>query len=296
MAGGSLAGVLLGISAMVAQPNPVLSALGIDLWPDYDRPGVLVIYRATIAPDVPQPTRLAVRIPAAAGLPNAVAERLADGQLITLPYERIVDGATARITLTTSQPTVQLEYYDPVITRDGARRRFAFTWPGDLEVRDFSISVQQPRGAQAFTTIPGATRVAASADGLTYHALSRTGVKAGETVEVQVSYEKASDQLTTEAKTPAATPPVPPPPANAVSSGRTVPIVLSALFLCAAAVTVGLAARARRLARAAPRSTAPPTARSRGLSRPATRFCTQCGVGVDTSDRFCRRCGAALKP
>ena len=177
VATGALAVVLLAVSAAAPQSETVLSSLGIDLWPDYDRPGVLVIYHATIAPDVSLPARLVFRIPAAAGLPNAVAERLAGGQLITLPYDRTVDGETALIDLTASRPIVQLEYYDPAITRDGVRRSFAFTWSGDFEVQDFGISLQQPALARNFTTVPEAISATASVDGLTYHTLSRAGVK-----------------------------------------------------------------------------------------------------------------------
>ena len=289
--------VLLAFSAAAPQSETVLSSLGIDLWPDYDRPGVLVIYHATIAPDVSLPTRLVFRIPAAAGLPNAVAERPADGQLVTLPYDRTVDGETARIDLTASRPIVQLEYYDPAITRDGVTRSFAFTWPGDLEVQDFSISLQQPALASNFTTIPEATGAAASVDGLTYHTLSGAGVQVGETVEVKASYEQASDQLSVETIAPVAAPVPPPATGNdAASDNRTMRIAFVALFLSAAAVVVGLMVRGQRQTQSAPGSTPPPrTARSDISGGKATRFCTQCGADVDGGDRFCRRCGAALK-
>jgi hypothetical protein len=295
----ALAAALLGVSSAAPQFNTVLSVLGIDLWPDYDRAGVLVIYRATLAPAVSLPTRLVFRVPAAAGIPSAVAERSADGQLLNLPYERTVDGETAAIEFTTSRPVVQLEYYDPAITRDGAKRSFAFTWPGDFEVQDFSISLQQPHLAQDFTTVPVVTSSAAAADGLMYHTLSRAGVKAGETVEVQVSYEKVSNQLSVETMTPAAAPtPAPATEDAAGSDNRTVLVVLAAMFVCAAAVVVGLMVRTRQQAGPAPRSTPPPRkARSRPPGGKATRFCTQCGAGVDVAggDRFCKRCGAALK-
>ena len=297
VATGALAVVLLVVSAAAPQSEIVLSSLGIDLWPDYDRPGVLVIYRATIAADVPLPTRLVFRIPAAAGLPNAVAERPAGGQLNTLPYERTVDGETALIDLTASQPIVQLEYYDPAITRDGVARSFAFTWSGDFEVQDFGISLQQPALARNFTTVPEAISAAASVDGLTYHTLSRAGVKVGETVEIQASYEKASDQLSVETIAPVAAPvPTPAPGNDAASDNRTMRMAFVALFVSAAAVVVGLMVRGQRQARSAPRSTPTPhTARSDTSGGKATRFCTQCGAGVDGGDRFCRRCGAALK-
>ena len=297
MATGALAVVLLAVSAAAPQSGTIFSSLGIDLWPDYDRPGVLVIYRATIAPNVPLPTRLVFRIPAAAGFPNAVAERQAAGQLTTLPYERTVDGETALIDFTASRPIVQLEYYDPAITRDGVRRSFAFTWPGDFEVQDFGISLQQPALARNFTTVPEAVSAAAAIDGLTYHTLSRAGVEVGETVEIQASYETASDQLSVETIAPVAAP-LPPPAVetDAASDNRTMRMAFAALFVSAAAAVVGFMVRGQRRARSAPRSTPPPrTARSDASGGKATRFCTQCGADVDGGDRFCRSCGAALK-
>jgi hypothetical protein len=289
--------VLLAVSAATPQSKTVLSSLGIDLWPDYDRPGVLVIYHAAIAPDVSLPTRLVFRIPAAAGLPNAVAEKLTDGQLITLPYDRTIDGETARIDLIANRPIVQLEYYDPAITRDGVRRSFAFTWPGDFEVQNFSVSVQQPPLASNLTTVPEATGVTASADGLTYHTLSRAGANIGETVEVQVSYEQASDQLSVETNAPVAAPvPTPAEGNDAASDKRTMRMAFAALFVSAAAVVVGLMVRGQRQGQSAPRSTpSPRTARSAISGGKATRFCTQCGAGADGGDRFCTRCDAALK-
>ena len=297
VATGALAVVLLAVSAAAPQSETVLSSLGIDLWPDYDRPGVLVIYHATLAPDVSLPARLVFRIPAGAGMPNAVAERLASGQLVTLPYDRTVDGETALIDLTASRPIVQLEYYDPAITRDGVRRSFAFTWSGDFEVQDFSISLQQPALARNFATVPEAIRATASVDGLTYHTLSRAEVKVGETVEIQASYEKASDQLSVETIAPVVAPVLTPAAGNdATSDNRTMRVAFAALLISAAAVVVALMVRGQRQARSAPQPTPPPrTTRSDTSSGKATRFCTQCGAGVDGGDRFCRHCGAGLK-
>ena len=302
MAMSVVAVVLLGVSVAVPQVNVVLGALVIDLWPDYDRPGVLVIYRATIAPEVSLPARLRFRIPSAVGSPNAVAERAVDGELLTLPYERTVDGETALVDLTASRPIVQLEYYDSAITRDGSTRSFGFAWPGDFEVRDFAVSVQQPHLSKNFRTEPESTRGAGSADGLIYHTLSRAGVKAGESVEVRVSYEKDSDQLSAESITPLAPPPPPAPltpiPAAgnaAASDSQTVRVVLAALFACAVAIVVGVMVRTRQQSKAAPQST-PRRRRTRsGRASGKSRFCTQCGAGVDGGDRFCQRCGTAVK-
>ena len=300
---GALVLVLLSALAAAPQATIVLSDLGIDVWPDYDRPGVLVIYRATLAPESSRPARLVFRIPASAGMPSAVAESPTGGQLMTLQYVRTVDGDTALIEVTASQPLVQLEYYDPLITRDGANRSFAFTWYGDVEVQDFEISLQQPHLAQNFTTVPEAPVATASSDGLVYHALSRVGMARGETIQVQVSYEKVSDQLSVETLTPISTPP----PAAAlaptpVTGGGAAPVsgtgrvAVGALFVAAAAVVVGLIFRTRRQAWSASRSTPTgSTIHSESSGDAKREFCTQCGTGVNRGDRFCRSCGTPLK-
>ena len=52
-----------------AQESTSLESLAIDLWPEYDRPSMLVIYKAVLSPEVTLPTEITFRIPVEAGLP-----------------------------------------------------------------------------------------------------------------------------------------------------------------------------------------------------------------------------------
>lgn len=52
-----------------AQGNLTLSSVEVDLWPEYDQPAVLVIYRVVLPASVVLPADLTLRIPAAAGEP-----------------------------------------------------------------------------------------------------------------------------------------------------------------------------------------------------------------------------------
>lgn len=281
--------MLFGAMGAAAQTGVVFTTLEIDLWPEYDRPGVLVIYRAGIAPGVPLPAQVIFRIPAAAGAPTAVAERQPDGQLVTLPFERRVEGDTAFIELTASRPVVQMEYYDPTLERDGVLRSYTFTWSGDHEVGALSVSAQQPDLARNLTTTPPATTRAPGVDGLIYHTISLASVKVGESVDVQLSYEKAADQLSTEtmpaaAPTPSAEVAA---PGGATSDTQIVVIVMAALIVVATIAAAGIL-RARQR-----------TSRSGGLvpgaAAGASRFCTQCGEGAGRDDVYCHRCGANLR-
>ena len=64
----------------LAQSEVKLSSMEVDLWPEYDRPNVLVIYRITLPPTTTLPVDLSFRIPAAAGEPSAVAVRQMSAQ------------------------------------------------------------------------------------------------------------------------------------------------------------------------------------------------------------------------
>lgn len=58
---------------VLAQDTPSLSNLEVALWPEFDRPEVLVIYRGLFAPETPLPLLVEIRIPARAGEPTAMA-------------------------------------------------------------------------------------------------------------------------------------------------------------------------------------------------------------------------------
>jgi len=120
----------------------------IALWPEYDRPSVLVIYRIVLADQVSLPTRLSLRIPASAGEPNAVAEiDVAAGGLVNVAYARQVSGDWATLDFTVRSPEIQVEYYDPALDRQDVSRHFEYLWPGDYTIQALSIEIQQPLGA-----------------------------------------------------------------------------------------------------------------------------------------------------
>jgi len=304
----SLLAVLVAVP-LLAQAPVVFVDLGIDLWPEYDRPGVLVIYRGTIAPGVRLPAVMSLQIPAAAGEPSALAERDPSGQLTVVQYQREVEGEWATITFAASRPVIQVEYYDPGIERQDAVRSFTFTWPGDYEIGVLNVSVQQPDLAQNMTTAPPPSSQGTSADGLLYLSLDFPAVEAGRTIDVAVSYEKVSDQLTVETMPPIeqATPVT----SSTAPAIDTSVIVIALGALLAAAVVAGVFLWRRSYASGAPSAmgttgpigghdagdaaTGPSGSAPRGSGGGrGAAFCTQCGAAAGSRDRFCGGCGNAL--
>src|SRR3972149_4401182 len=74
----------------LAEGNPRLASLQIEIWPEFDRPAAaLVILKGEIAANVPLPAAVSLRIAAASGGPTAVAyaARL-NSNLLNLKYDR----------------------------------------------------------------------------------------------------------------------------------------------------------------------------------------------------------------
>ena len=111
-------------SGVHAQSSLTLSSLEIQIWPEYDKPSVLVIYGVTLSAATTFPTTVSMRIPVSAGNPNAVAVRQADGSLYTIEATRQIAGEWAVINFTATSPEIQLEYYDPGLTKEGTSRNY----------------------------------------------------------------------------------------------------------------------------------------------------------------------------
>ncbi len=179
--------LLAGPGLSLARAAPVrFDSLEVQLWPDYDRSAVLVMYRGTLTPGTSLPATLQFRIPSAAGEPNAVAYRDDTGNLLVAPHARSVSGDWATIEFTTPSAQVQLEYYAP-IQDQGGTREFTYTWPGEIAVDHFIYEVQQPSAATDMNIMPQPTDQGESQGGLTVYS-REIPAPLGQSIEVSVSY------------------------------------------------------------------------------------------------------------
>lgn len=290
--------LLLPASAF-AQTDARLAEARVDLWPEYDKPSVLVIYHLTLPAGVTLPAEVRLRIPAAAGAPNAVAVRQADNSLVMAPFEQQppVDGWSELVIQATS-PELQIEYYDPSIEKNGDAHHFDFIWPGGYVVDAFSVDVQQPLGASQMTITPGTAVSRAGADGLTYYNLNVGPLTADQTFDIAVDYQKSGDDLTASSQPVAPSAPID--ASNTASSTLTTALPLVLGLLGVALIAGGAAwywqSGRQRSGRSERRS------RRRSNSSPAAEptasgqvYCHQCGKRAAAGDRFCRTCGAELR-
>jgi len=271
-----------------------LAWLEVAIWPEYDQPAALVIYRAQLPPETALPAQVSLPIPAEAGEPHAVATVGSDRNLYLTEYERILSGQWAWITLTTDSPLFQVELYLPLVG-EGRERSFSFLWPGGVDLDEFGYEIQHPPGAQGLRVTPaGAVRV--GEDGLSYSWAGLGPKAAGDLVTVAFDYARDDDTLTVDA---VIAPPSLQRPESTQGGTPDLAALMPYLFggLGVLLIGAGVAVYLRMRAEPAPARRRRPRRRAQ---RPASdeiapAYCHVCGTQASASDRFCRRCGAQLR-
>jgi hypothetical protein len=270
------------------------------LWPEYDRPEVLVIYRITLSPSVSLPTDLTFKIPVAAGEPSAVAVKqvTASGEegLDNTPYEYRPNGEWALVNLTATMPEIQLEYYDPGLVREGSERRFAYRWPGDYAVDSLMVQVQQPMDASDMRISPASGEGVSMPDGLVYFNKQVGSLPAGQTFDLKIDYQKDSESLS--ATSLQVQPSVPMPeitstPSNVMSLLPWVLGGMGLLLIVGGGVWYWQTGREREGPKPRRRRRSAPQVENTPVGKHI--YCHQCGKRAASGDRFCRTCGARLR-
>ncbi|MBN2501002.1 MAG: hypothetical protein JXB38_09520 [Anaerolineales bacterium] len=274
-----------------AQEDIQINSLRISLWPEYDRPEMLVIYQARLADTVTLPAQVSLSIPTVAGQPHAVAVGDPNGALVNAEYQLQVEGIWTTVTLETDSPFIQMEYYDPGLQRQGDTRSFQFLAVCQYPVDALELEVQQPFDAENLTVSPSLGQAEQGPDGLWYYDAMFDDLSAGDTFALSLSYIKPSTTLTLAAlqsATPATAEQQPEQPA--VSFRKVLPWVGGGIiFLAAALIALGYwRARSQAL-----------NPQSVGTAMPAKSggvFCQNCGERAAAGARFCQVCGVELQP
>jgi len=280
-----------------AQETTRFESLNIDLWPEYDRPSVLVIYKAELSPEVSLPAEVTLRIPVEAGAPAVVAVGPDANSVADAVFETQVLGEWLEVSFIATTPAIQFEYYDPGLVKDGVQRSFDYTWPGDYGVDALVLQAQQPLGAANMTVSPSMGRTVQDQVGFSYNIIEVGELDQGSTFDIGLSYEKETDALSVESLQiqPSAT--ITPGSSNLFSLDQPWVWLLIALGL----ILIG--GGAYWYWRSGRQETQPQKRRQRrspgggqvGVPEGKTVYCHQCGKRARPGDVFCRTCGKRLR-
>ena len=292
--------LLLAVTALVlpqtarAQAEVQIGTLEINLWPEYDDPGMLVIYKGTLLPES-LPADLTFRIPKASGGPFKVA---VSGETDKNLYETVFTVQTGsewiEVTFHVASNQFQLEYYDPGLVKQGAKRSYQYIWPGDYAVTTATIIVQQPVDSSKMQIKPENVASFNGVDELLYYGLQAGTWKKDQTFELSLSYEKSTDALTFEKQQ---VHPADPLPQSMWSRGLPWALGVLALLLIGGGVFIywrsGLPQAGDKKRRR--RKPTTPAGSGETPEEDSGVYCHTCGRRAGAGDVFCRSCGTKLR-
>ena len=289
----TLALLLIGARSGFAQATTApIEHLEVALWPEFDQPAMLVIYRFEIAADAPLPAQVSLPVPAASGQPHAVAWLSADGGLFDAAFTSasVGDWQIIQVELNESR-SGQLEYYADMDFA-GTTRSFLFDWPNGFELGGMSYKVQEPVAATDLVVRPVPDGEGLGDYGLSYLIADTDPQPTDSAPVISVTYQKADPrlsidllQLLGEISAPDNLP---------LDNPNILPWLVGAVWIALlGGVAYYFVIRERPMPRVVSSRRRKPTT---GVELEAsTVYCHNCGAAASISDAYCRHCGTHLR-
>lgn len=290
--------VLTTTTQVSAQAGLVIDRLEVDIWPEYDKPDVLVIYRITLPENTGLPVEMSMRVPAAAASPYHVAMKDMDGMLYNLSYDVMPEGEWVRITFIALSRETQIEFYDPSLLREGSTRSYAYSWPGDYTVNAFIAHVQQPLNAVSFIVEPDMGSGKVEVDNLTYYTLLVGQVEAGVQWGMHLMYDNPNNALSAELQPVQPVRPIPLQPEGSSTIMRWLiggAGILGSLLILTGAFLFWHSSRKNRINLSRPQGEKQRPGAAKRQAGEGGMYCHECGKPAMSGDIYCRACGTRLR-
>ncbi len=180
--------LLLTIPSMpsLASDNLKIGRMNIKIWPEYDDPGVLVIYDGRFSDPTMFPARARFLIPRGSVVSDACSVSPRGEHFCQLYSVRTTDGFD-EITLTLPYPNFYLSFHTPPLGRD-KQKSFTYTIKTTYPVDTMEVNIQQPLRSERFVVSPS-TEPRLIRDS-THFIYEIRDVEEGETREFTLSYFK----------------------------------------------------------------------------------------------------------
>jgi hypothetical protein len=279
-----------------AQGTIKFSTMQIQLWPEYDRPSMLVISEFQLPDGVSLPVNVSFRIPKSANL--AAVASLSGDQLINAQFSGPTTDGDWQIVQVNVQTNAiyHIEYYAP-ITKTGTERQFTYQWSSDYPVDDFSVDIWPPADVTQLVTDPPLS-LTSNPDGTTSRKKDFGALSANQQFSLKINYNKTTDTLTKPSSSNSSNV-QPSQPINANTPGSfmatfngSLPYMIGILGLLVIGGGVVYFWQTGRRDKSRTRKRHAPRVETEGDSEV---YCHQCGTRAHKGDRFCRVCGTKLR-
>jgi hypothetical protein len=280
-----------------AQSAIKIDSVVVQLWPEFDKPKMLVMYQFTLSASTALPQDVSFRTPAGATV-SAVAVGQTQDTVTDqgIEYETRSDGEWTVVTIkSVGGPAIRLEYYDKLqIT--GTSRHYVYKWASDYAVTQMVAFFQQPVDATNLVLDPEASSSQTDSNGLVYYRVDFPALAVGETATLTVDYKKLTDRLSASLPQVQPSAPLDNNAQGKVSLSAYLPWVVggAGFLLIVFGLVVGLNYfRGTGKMSNARKRHAPKQEEKDDSDQP--QYCPQCGKRAQPADQFCRTCGTRLQ-
>jgi len=215
-----------------------IKRLTIDIIPEFDRDGILVIYKGILSSGASFPRTIDLLIPKDSHL-NAVAYRdKKEERLLLGKYETAPAGDKIRLSIIVNTDNFWVEFYtspkNMILDKD--KREFTYTWEGELPVEEFIWNIQQPANSTELTVKPYGGKMVTDGYGMSSYRLALGKQDADRVSTITVAYRKSDKSLTSSLLTPG---PEWTEQSNSPASKKKEYLFIPVLFLSLAGLLVG---------------------------------------------------------
>ncbi len=135
-----------------AQDGLKLTNWDVEVWPEYDKPAVLVLYHGALVEGTSFPQTLRIPLPAGVTV-NAVADVDAEGGLFTVPWRSETNEKGQAVVFDLEKPNFVVEFYADVLSPPPSQN-FELSLSAPYDAQDGSLSLRQPSRASDMQLTP----------------------------------------------------------------------------------------------------------------------------------------------
>lgn len=293
--------MLFGVFHPVSAQTSMVSAesFEVNIWPEYDRSAVLVIYKIQLSADVKLPAQVSLRIPSAGSPPYKVVYYLENNNRpYPLEFRTYTEDNWSRVVFNTPANQLQLEYYDGRLDFSTSARSYTFEWPGDISCADLTIHVQKPALATDLVLPSRFSDPVLRDDGLYYATAVLGQMDAGNAFALPIQYIKENSRPTYVRQSVKPIAPISRNAGGRFNLYNFLPAIISAVIVLSILIFFMLIGLRRIAVSPQAEQEFPESDTIYPSSTPkvvlTAIYCPVCGSRSASGDNFCRVCGSPV--
>ncbi len=179
---------------LFAQNQKRIQNFIISVWPEYDHPGVLVIFNGDVpASELPisveYPVPEDAKFALVAGSTDSTANKVIPVQIQDTDHGKV-------IAFNAVHPSFHVEFYFNPFGTDKTHRQYDYTFTSNLPIDSMIVDYQEPMASENFKPDVETDHKLQDSHGITYYRKHYLNVKAGQPIEVKAEYDNPTGEMT----------------------------------------------------------------------------------------------------